>query len=102
MKIDFERSGGVMGMSTTVSLDTDIMGAEAAAELEGLVATAAFFELPAQLVGDGPMPDEYSYVITIERNGEAHTVTCTDSSAPDGLRPLLVWLDRAAREARGN
>lgn len=57
--------------------------------LEGLVADASFFALPARLVSG--TPDAFQYDVTIERKGSSHHVRVDEGAAPP---PLLTLLKR--------
>ncbi len=98
MRVEFERSGGVAGIVRRVDLATEDLTAGAAAELQGLVVAADFFALPEQIVGD-PVPDDFSYVITAETEDRSATVRTSDAHAPEPLRPLIDWLNRALRSS---
>jgi hypothetical protein len=96
MKIDFERSGGFMGRTVSLSLDLDELPADQAETLRLLVDQSDFFNLPA----DSPvpsMPDSFSYTVTITDGARRHTVHTGDASAPESLRPLLNDLSARAR-----
>ena len=98
MKIDFERSGGLTGLHTTATIDTNSLAAADCQQLQELIETAAFFELPSHLTkSPSAVPDQFYYKVTIMAEGQTHTVETTDSSAPPTLRPLLHQLARLAR-----
>jgi len=49
------------------------------------------------LISDSSMPDEFTYVITVEADDWKHTVVTGDSSAPEKMQELLQMLNRIAR-----
>lgn len=98
MRVDFERSGGIAGIVRRVDVATDDLTAESAAELQRLVAAAGFFALPEEIVGD-PVPDDFTFVITVETEDRTATVRTSDAHAPESLRPLIDWLNRALRSS---
>jgi hypothetical protein len=96
MKIEFERSGGFMGRTVSLSLDLDDLPSPQAHTLSLLVDQADFFNLPADSPAP-PMPDSISYTITVTDGARRHTVRASDTSAPEKLRPLLTDLSARAR-----
>ncbi len=98
-KILFERAGGFMGRKVSVTIDLDELSEEQAEALEELLDEADFFELPEDLTRP-PMPDGFTYNITVFSAESQHSVRLSDSTAPDELRPLLEELSRQARMRR--
>lgn len=101
MQIEFERTGGIAGMTVTASVDTDTLPDDERQEVCQLIEDANFFELPATVTDSTPRPDGFNYEITIGDGRRSHTVVTSDGAAPDTLVPLLDWLNRAARRRRG-
>jgi hypothetical protein len=98
-KIFFERSGGFMGRKVTATIDLDELPGDQAKTLEELLDEADFFELPANLTRP-PMPDSFTYNITVSSAEKQHSVRVSDATAPDDLRPLLEQLNKLARKHR--
>jgi hypothetical protein len=96
MKIEFERSGGFMGRTVSLSLDLDELPADQAQALRLLIDNADFFNLPADSASP-PVPDAFTYTITVTADERTHTVHASDTSAPESLRPLLMDLSARAR-----
>jgi hypothetical protein len=99
MKIDFERSGGFMGRTVSLSLDLDELPADQAQALRLLIDNADFFNLPADSP-DSPTPDAFSYTVTVTDGERQRTIHTDDISAPDSLRPLLDDLSARSRGRR--
>ena len=97
MRISFERTGGFAGMRLTTTVDTATLPPEEANQLRQLVEAADFFHLPATITSPSPQPDRFQYRLTVEENGQQHTVRVSEAAAPDALRPLIEWLMDAAR-----
>ncbi|NET85848.1 MAG: hypothetical protein F6J94_29350 [Moorea sp. SIO1F2] len=97
MKIYFERSGGFMGMNMATEVDTESLSPEEADQLQGLLNTNSFFELPAQLMSSTPGADQFSYKLTVEVAGRKKTVEIGDTAVPEMLQPLLRRLTTMAR-----
>jgi hypothetical protein len=101
MRIEFERSGGFMGLRQTVQLDTDEMDPNEASEIRKMIESAGFFDLPEELSGSDRSVDQYHYRVTVEFSQEyRHTVVVGDSDAPEDLQPLLQRLNLLARTRR--
>src|SRR5574342_1262973 len=98
-KIFFERDGGFMGRKVTATLDLEELPKDQAKALEEMLDKADFFELPADLTRP-PMPDAFTYTITVSSESRQHSVRVTDATAPDNLRPLLEELNKQARMQR--
>ena len=98
-KIHFERTGGFMGRKVSATIDLDDLDDDQAEFLGELLDEADFFELPADLTKPA-MPDAFTYNITVYSDDEQHSVRCSDTTAPDDLRPLLNELNKQARMQR--
>jgi hypothetical protein len=92
MRIEYERSGGFAGITRSASLSSDTMSASERDTAQRLVDEAAFFELPENADGD-PMPDGFTYRITVVTTTSSHTVEVNEPNVPAELIPLLDWLD---------
>ena len=95
MLIEFTRSGGIAGMRLSKTFDTDTMPVEAAAELIGLVQSAQFFDLPADI--NSPGADKFRYKICVDEQDKSHTVQVDERAMPKTLAPLVRKLEAAAR-----
>jgi hypothetical protein len=100
MRIDFERSGGFMGLRQAISLDTATLPPEEETELVQLVERANFFNLPDRQPSTSPGMDQYQYRLTIERSEASHTIFLNDSNTPETLQPLLQRLNLLVRTRR--
>jgi len=98
-KIFFERTGGFMGRKVTASFDLDDLPEEQAELLNKLLSKSNFFNLPADLTKPS-VPDAFTYNITVSSKEQQHSVRCSDTTAPDDLRPLLEELSKQARMQR--
>jgi hypothetical protein len=99
-RIKFERSGGFAGMTIARDLKLEDLPEEQAHTLVELLDDLDFAELPEQLTGIDSMPDQFTYVITVETNDGEHTVVTGDASAPEKMQELLQFLNRLARKRR--
>jgi len=102
MRINFERTGGFLGMRLAVEVMTETLTPEEADELETLVERARFFDLPAMLSAQTGQADRFQYKVTVEKGEQFHTVETSESAAPETLQPLIEHLTSAARTRRVN
>jgi hypothetical protein len=101
MRIEFERSGGFMGLRQTVVLNTDELETQEANEIQRMVEVANFFELPEETPEPSSASDQFQYRLTIEQSEESrHTVVLSDASTPEAMQPLLQRLTLLARTRR--
>ena len=100
MRIEFERSGGFMGLHQSLKLDTTSLELEEAEELTRMVDKANFFELPEEIQSNSEVADHFQYRLTIERSEISHTVILSDSTTPEELQPLLQHLNLMVRTRR--
>jgi hypothetical protein len=76
-----------------VTIDSDTLPAEEAAQLEKLVVAA---NLP-ELVAEAPRraakarPDAFHYRVVVEDGGQNYTIDAADPDLPASLRPLIDW-----------
>ena len=82
-------------------LSTDIekgdLSEEQSQALLDILDALDFPRLPEHIISDSSMPDEFTYVITVEADDWKHTVVTGDSSAPEKMQELLQMLNRIAR-----
>lgn len=95
-RIKFERTGGFTGMRIARDLKLDELSDEYAHRISELLEDLDFEELPEQMLEES-MPDQFTYVITVETEEGEHTVTTGDASAPEKMQELLQLLDRLAK-----
>ena len=99
-RIKFERSGGFAGMTIARDMKLDDLSDEQVHTLLELLDDLDFGELPEQMTGTESMPDQFTYVITVETKKWEHTVVTGDASAPEKMQELLQFLDRLARRKK--
>jgi hypothetical protein len=96
--INFKRTGGSMAREMTMNFDLGTMPGSVAQRLDNLLTSSNFFEVPvvADLI---TQPDEYEYDITVVAGNSIHTVHVSDTSMPEGLRPLVEELTELTETA---
>jgi hypothetical protein len=102
MRIVFTTEGGLAffpSLSMPAVIDShDLSGAEAA-ELERLLDSARFFELPEHCRARHRGAADYrQYTITVENKNRRHTVRLTDPVENPQLQALLDFLSRHAQQ----
>jgi hypothetical protein len=96
-RIKFERTGGFAGMRIARDLKLNDLPDEQARTISKLLDDLDFEELPEQMMNDEGMPDQFTYVITVETKKGEHTVVTSETSAPEKMQELLQILNRLAR-----
>ncbi len=103
MRIKYERSGGFAGITVSKEIDLSALKPAEAKKIEGLIQTSEFFKLPktpkkassTMSQRSVAQPDRFQYKLTIEADGQKHTVTASEQNLPPNLKPLLDWLNTA-------
>ena len=95
-KINFKRTGGVLGREIDTDIDLNEIPDIESQELMRLITETNFFTIPQNLI-EQSVPDEYEYIVTVEAGNTHHTIHTSDSNAPESLRPLLEKLGKLAR-----
>lgn len=102
LKIFFEQSGGIAGLSKKIALDTNSLPPSEAQEIESIVDNSKFYELPSIILQpkSNAAADYFKYKITLESDSgnNKHTVETTDITMPSGLSPFIAYLRRKAKE----
>ncbi len=98
MLVTIIQSGGVTGIRYGLSLNTDDLPAEAAAEIYQLVADCDFFSLPRSIhFNDGR--DGFLYTVSVTSDEQSHEIIFNPSaiSVPDELKRLIVLASQHAK-----
>ena len=97
-RIKFERTGGFAGMRIAADFELEDLPEDQAERVRELLDDVDFDELPEKLMKGRPVPDGFNYSITVESEKGEHTVTTSDTSAPEKIQPLLELLYQIARQ----
>lgn len=97
LQVHVSRSGGLIGRTSEVDLNTATMPAAEAEELKRLVEEADFWNLPQQIGNGEPIEDGYSYSITVAAERGHHSVGTYDGTQNGlaqypGFGAMLGWL----------
>jgi hypothetical protein len=98
LKVYFESSGGFTGMDNSTVIDTELTNSEDAQQLRKLVMNSNFFDLPSESSRPKPGSADYiAYKITVESEGQSHTVRTNDISMPPKLSTLIRFLQSKSK-----
>jgi hypothetical protein len=98
MKIQFECSGGLAGIHTSVALDTTSMSSDEVKRIEELVNSSNFFNFPSESPPPkGGSADYFSYKITIDTGERKHTIRTNDIMMPNEIEPLINFLQEKSQ-----
>lgn len=100
MKVYFERSGGFVGRTISVCVDTKELPPEEALKLLQLIEDTDFFTLPEPgAMESAVIPDQMCYRVTVEVAGVQQTIETPDPNDPPGIEPLIEELTRWAHQS---
>jgi hypothetical protein len=106
MRIQFKSEGGFAyfpGLAKPVTIDSDELPEEEIGELQQLLSTTRFFELPQNVGKLTPQAaDCKRYKVTVENQDRSHTVQMTDMIDDPDLQKLLAFLKGKAKQARSS
>ena len=97
MRISFERSGGFAGITMKTAVDEKDLAPGEAQKLRQLVEEADFFNSPGKIMARSPQPDRFQYELRLEEGNRQHTVTMSEETLPEKLKPLIKWLKEKAK-----
>lgn len=103
MQIQYTREGGFAhfpGLSKPVIIDNDHLSQEEIDELEQLINTMGFFDLPEVASAPVGAADHYTYTITIAHGNHRHTIQCSELCDNPHLQNLLQVLENKAKTIR--
>ena len=92
MRIKFVQCGGLAGIERELALDTISLSSGEAKTLHKLIENSGFFDLPSLSPTVKKGADYFEYEITVESEGEIHTVKTNDMALPPKLVPLISYL----------
>ena len=106
MRIQFKKEGGIAyfpGLSQPVTIESDQLPKDKAADLKRLVEGGHLFDLPT-LAAPPPSAgaDYYQYTVTVEDGGRLTTVRLADPIGNPALQALVDFLEEQARALRAD
>ena len=104
MRVIFQTEGGVAhfpGLSRPVTIETEALPEQEAAELRELMDAARLLDRPAQVGKAGRGAADYrQYTITVEAANRTYTVRLSDPVEDPDLQRLLRFLQDQAKAQR--
>jgi len=96
--VEFATSGGVAyfpGLARPTTIKADQLSEEEARELDHLVATSHFFDLPERMPDNmAPGAADYrQFTITITKGGQSHTMMVNEPVEDPELKRLISFLE---------
>ncbi|AKG23338.1 protealysin inhibitor emfourin [Calothrix sp. 336/3] len=92
MKISMERTGGFAGVTRTKIVDTKNLSETSIQELTKILKQTDFLNLPPQILSQSHQVERFQYQITLEYQGQLHTVTVPETAMDDNLKSLIEWI----------
>jgi hypothetical protein len=92
MKVSVVRGGGVSGLVTVTTVDSQTLAAEDTKTLARMVEEADAFGEPGVTATRGAHPDEFQVSVTLEDATRRRTVTAAEHDLPSHLRSLVDWV----------
>ena len=102
MRVRFKMDGGFVYLparSEPTTIDTDVLPADEAKELQRLIEAAGFFELPESSPPPRGAADYLRYTISVTTPEHSHTVHLIDPIEDPDIQALVEYLEAKARES---
>jgi hypothetical protein len=96
-KIKFERSGGFAGIRLAAQIELDDLPEDQRREILDLLDELDFDELPKKLADRAPVPDEFTYTISVEGDDKEYTVSAGGTALPARMHSLIEILEGIAK-----
>jgi hypothetical protein len=104
MKIFFERSGGLAGISNRTMVDTHSLPSDEARKIQGMIDSAKeFFDSNTSSSSLPPKraADYYKYKVRVEtEEGKENSIETNDITMPSELKPLIKYLMEKAKQKK--
>jgi hypothetical protein len=97
-RIHFERTGGFAGIRMAADFELDDLPEDQARQLRELLDEADLEDLPKPAAGQNMLANGFSYVITVEAEGQQYTLTTGEEGVTEKMQPLLDLLNQIARQ----
>jgi hypothetical protein len=101
MKLSVKRGGGVAGFVTRTDLETEALSPEDAETLQVKVEEAGVREMTDEPRSAPAQPGDLAVEVTIEDEGDVHTVRLSEAELPESVRSLIAWADQHPESKTG-
>lgn len=99
MKIFFEKSGGLAGISSNTMVDTHSLSPDEAHKIQGMIDNAKeFFDSNTSSSSLPPKraADYFKYKVRVEtEEGKEYSIDIYQLNTPTELKPLIIYLDKS-------
>jgi hypothetical protein len=95
------RGGGLAGLVSTTTADTEALAPGDAEELRTKVEGSGLLQMPARVSGPRAHPDAFDYAVTVEDGERTQTVSLSEDALPASVRSLISWLDSVPGHQEG-
>jgi hypothetical protein len=93
MKLSVKRGGGLAGIATRTDLSSTSLPPAEARRLDEKVSESGLLSMTPQPESSPARPDELQYELTVDLDGDSHTVRLSEGALPDPVRSLIEWAD---------
>jgi hypothetical protein len=97
VRVELRRSGGIAGITMVSALDTATADPATAAIVDSALANVDLPALAASGAAASSGADRFQYDLTVDKDGERHSLSLGESALPAELRPLVQALVAKAR-----
>jgi hypothetical protein len=92
VRVSVVRGGGFGGLIRTTTADAKRLSPGDRQELAVLVRQAGLSGAPATPDSAEPEPDRFSYLVTVQDEGQERKIGFSERSLPEGVRNLISWI----------
>lgn len=97
-RIKFERTGGFAGIRLAADIKLDDLPQEQVHQILELLDDLDFDQLPEQLTDNRQVADGFTYSVTVISEKRQHTVTTSETAAPEKMSSMFEILTQIARQ----
>ncbi len=97
-RIRFERTGGFAGIRLAADIELDELPEDQVHEILELLDDLDFEELPERLTDERQVADGFTYSVTVVSEKWQHTVTASETAAPEKMGSMFQILTQIARQ----
>jgi len=101
-RIKFERTGGFAGIRLAADIELDELPEHQVHQILELLDELDFDELPEQLTDNRQVADGFTYSVTVVSETRQHTVTTSETAAPEKMNSMFEILTQIARQQARN
>jgi len=92
VRVSVVRGGGFGGLIRTTTADSERLSPEDRQTLAVLVRQAGLFDTAKAPKPEEPEPDRFTFMVTVEDEGERRKIGFSERSLPGSVRSLISWV----------